>query len=194
MIEKLFKKRLILASKSPRRKELLKNLNLNFEVLVKETADETLPENIPSEKAAGYLAVKKASFYKDEIKQTDAILITADTIVLCNNKIFGKPANYDEAFKMLRSLSGKAHEVITGVALTSMEKQVVFDSTTKVFFKELTDEEIDYYITHFKPYDKAGAYGIQEWIGMTGITHIEGSYFNVVGLPVQKIYSELIIF
>ena len=193
MIENLLKKRIILASNSPRRKELLKNLNLPFEVLVKDVPEESFPPGLENDEAAAYLAVQKASYYMEELKD-DIILITADTIVLSEDRILGKPSGYEEAFNMLKSLSGKAHEVITGVALTTLGKQEIFDSVTKVYFKKLSDDEIDYYITHFKPYDKAGAYGIQEWIGMIGITRIEGSYFNVVGLPVQKLYSELINF
>ncbi len=185
-------KKIILASNSPRRKELLENLNIPFEIKVKNTPEETYPENLLKTEIPEYLAIKKASFYKNETNQSDTIIITADTIVYCENRILGKPKNYDEAFKMLKLLSGRAHEVITGVAITSKNKQVVFSSVTKVFFKELTDDEIDYYIQAFKPYDKAGAYGIQEWIGMVGIKKIEGSYYNVVGLPVQKLYSELL--
>jgi len=194
MTDILFNKKIILASNSPRRKELLTNLKIPFKVIVKQDLDETLPEDIKTEDAAKYLAEKKASFYNDVIQEENTILITADTIVLNNKKILGKPSGYEEAFDMLRSLSGKMHKVITGVAVTSPEKQTVFDSMTKVYFKELTNNEIDHYIMNFKPFDKAGAYGIQEWIGMIGITKIEGSYFNVVGLPVQKLYSELIKF
>ena len=185
-------KKIILASNSPRRKELLKNLNIPFEIKVKNTPKETYPENLLKAEIPEYLAIKKASFYKNEITRSDTIIITADTIVYCENRILGKPKNYNEAFEMLKLLSGRAHEVITGVAITSKDKQVVFNSVTKVFFEELTDDEIDYYIQAFKPYDKAGGYGIQEWIGMVGINKIEGSYYNVVGLPVQKLYSELI--
>ncbi len=184
-------KKIILASNSPRRKELLENLNIPFEVKVKDTPDETYPDTLSKIEIPEYLAIKKASFYRDETEQPDTILITADTIVHCDNRVLGKPEDYNEAFEMLKLLSGKAHEVITGVAITSKEKQTVFNSVTKVFFKELTNDEIDYYINAFQPYDKAGAYGIQEWIGMVGIEKIEGSYYNVVGLPVQKLYSEL---
>ncbi len=194
MIGNLLKKRIILASNSPRRKELLRNLNLPFDVLVKDVPEESFPPGLENDEAAAYLAVQKASYYMDLLYKDDIILITADTIVLCEDRIMGKPSGYEEAFNMLKSLSGKVHEVITGVALTTPGKQEIFDSVTKVYFKDLSDEEIDYYITNYKPYDKAGAYGIQEWIGMIGVTRIEGSYFNVVGLPVQKLYSELIIF
>ena len=169
----------------------MENINIPFEVKVKDTPDETYPDTLSKIEIPEYLAIKKASFYRDETEQPDTILITADTIVHCDNRVLGKPEDYNEAFEMLKLLSGKAHEVITGVAITSKEKQTVFNSITKVFFKELTNDEIDYYINAFQPYDKAGAYGIQEWIGMVGIEKIEGSYYNVVGLPVQKLYSEL---
>jgi len=184
-------KKVILASNSPRRKELLKNINIPFEIKVKDTPDETYPNNLTKTEIPEFLAIKKASFYNDETEQPGTILITADTIVYCKNRVLGKPENYEEAYDMLKLLSGKEHEVITGVAITSKEKQIVFNSVTRVFFKELTNNEINYYIRTFKPYDKAGAYGIQEWIGMVGIEKIDGSYYNVVGLPVQKLYSEL---
>ncbi len=191
MLENITSKRLVLASNSPRRKEMLKNLKLSFIVKVKNTPEESFPEKLKKEEIPEYLSIKKASFYTDEINQPDTILITADTIVYCDNHILGKPKNYEEAFAMLKLLSGKSHEVITGVAITSINKQKVFHSITKVFFKNLANDEIDYYIKTFKPYDKAGAYGIQEWIGMVGIEKIEGSYYNVVGLPVQKLFTEL---
>jgi len=193
MIGKLHQKQIVLASNSPRRKELLSSLKIPFQVVVKNT-DETVKDGISAEETAKFLAVKKASFYNDITKTDNTILITADTIVLTDDTILGKPRSYEDAFDMLKALSGRSHKVITGVALTSAKKQVVFDAVTTVHFKELSDEEIDFYITNFKPFDKAGAYGIQEWIGMIGITRIEGSYFNVVGLPVQKLYSELIKF
>jgi septum formation protein len=193
MIEKLHQKQIILASNSPRRKELLSSLKIPFQVVVRNT-DEFVTESISAEETAKFLAVKKASFYNDITNVENTILITADTIVLVDKKILGKPASYNDAFNMLRSLSGRPHKVITGTAITSAKKQVVFDAVTTVYFKKLSDVEIDFYITNFKPFDKAGAYGIQEWIGMIGITRIEGSYFNVVGLPVQKLYSELIKF
>ena len=193
MIEKLHQKQIILASNSPRRKELLSSLKIPFQVVVRNT-DEFVTESISAEETAKFLAVKKASFYNDITNVENTILITADTIVFVDKKILGKPASYNDAFNMLRSLSGRPHKVITGTAITSAKKQVVFDAVTTVYFKKLSDEEIDFYITNFKPFDKAGAYGIQEWIGMIGITRIEGSYFNVVGLPVQKLYSELIKF
>ena len=184
-------KRLVLGSGSPRRKELLNNLKISFEVIVKNIPDENYPPGLKKNKIPEYLALQKASFYKDITDDPDTVLITADTIVLCDDEILGKPGDYSEAFQMLQKLSDRSHEVITSVALTSKQKQITFSSSTRVFFKKLTAGEIDFYIKEFRPFDKAGAYGIQEWIGMTGITHIEGSYFNVVGLPVQKLYSAL---
>ncbi len=188
---KITSKNIILASNSPRRKEMLENLGIPFIVKVKDTPDETYPDNLTKTEIPTYLATKKASSYIDETNTPNTLIITADTIVYCDNSVLGKPADYNEAFDMLKLLSGKAHEVITGVAITSQKRQAVFNSVTTVYFKKLTDHEIDYYIRTFKPYDKAGAYGIQEWIGMVGIEKIEGSYYNVVGLPIQKLYSEL---
>lgn len=179
---------LLLASNSPRRKELLASLGLTFEVRVKEV-NEDFPEHLKREKVAEYLASHKADAYKSELE--NEAIITADTIVCLRDQILNKPAGYEEAFQMLQSLSGNAHEVITGVCIQTKKQKIVFHDATIVYFKHLTNSEIDYYITHFKPFDKAGAYGIQEWIGMIGIERIEGSYFNVVGLPVQKLYTKL---
>ncbi|MBR8536125.1 septum formation protein Maf [Carboxylicivirga sediminis] len=183
--------KLILASQSPRRQELLSHLNIPFDVMVKEDVEETYPDDIPAHEVPLYLARKKALPYETDCKAGHILVITADTIVCCDEHILGKPADKKEAEKMLQMLSGRAHEVITGVALTSGSKQSVFTVSTKVFFKTLTPQEIDFYIEQYQPFDKAGAYGIQEWIGMIGIERIEGSYFNVVGLPVQKLYNEL---
>ena len=180
---------LLLASNSPRRKELLASMGLQFDVLVKDVEEE-FPEHLQREEIAVYLASHKADQYDAELQ--NQLLITADTIVCLGNKVLNKPTDQAEAFTMLRSLSGTSHEVITGVCLFSSDNKTVFHDTTKVYFKELTDEEINYYITNYKPFDKAGAYGIQEWIGMIGIERIEGSYFNVVGLPVQKLYQQLV--
>jgi septum formation protein len=182
---------LLLASNSPRRKELLTSLGLTFEVRVKEV-QEDFPEHLYREEVAEFLASHKADAYLQDL--SDELLLTADTIVCLGDRILNKPADYEEAFQMLRSLSGTSHEVITGVCLLTKERKTVFHDVTKVYFKELSDSEIDYYITHYKPFDKAGAYGIQEWIGMVGIRKIEGSYFNVVGLPVQKLYEHLVGF
>ncbi|MBD1396126.1 septum formation protein Maf [Pontibacter sp. JH31] len=183
-----FSRPILLASNSPRRKELLAGLGLKFEVRVKEV-NEDFPAHMQREEVAEYLASHKANAYTDDLK--DEVLITADTIVCLGDRILNKPAHATEAFDMLRALSGTSHEVITGVCLLTQEGRTVFHDTTKVYFKELSDEEINFYIQHYKPYDKAGAYGIQEWIGMIGIEKIEGSYFNVVGLPIQKLYQYL---
>ena len=180
---------LLLASNSPRRKELLASLGLAFEVRVKEV-HEDFPDHLKREAVAEYLASHKADAYKNEL--VNEAIITADTIVCLGDQILNKPADENEAFRMLRALSGKSHEVITGVCILTKAVKSVFHDTTTVYFKELTDSEIAYYIQVFQPFDKAGAYGIQEWIGMIGIERIEGSYFNVVGLPVQKLYEQLL--
>jgi septum formation protein len=179
----------ILASRSPRRQQLLRELGLKFDIVVKEYKED-FPSDLSGSEIAEFLAYKKAMHFKDEISHND-ILITADTIVWCCNKVMDKPADYDEAAEILRTISGKTHEVITGVTFLSESGAHTFSETTKVTFDDLTEEDIRYYINEFKPYDKAGAYGIQEWIGLTGIISIEGSYFNVMGLPVQKLYTEL---
>lgn len=179
---------LLLASNSPRRRELLASLGLTFEVRVKDI-HEDFPQHLKRAEVAEYLASHKADHYIADLQ--DEALITADTIVCLEDRILNKPADYAGAFEMLQALSGKVHEVITGVCVLTREQKSVFHDTTKVCFKSLTEAEIDYYIAHYKPYDKAGAYGIQEWIGMIGIERIEGSYFNVVGLPVQKLYIAL---
>lgn len=184
-----FKHRLILASKSPRRQQLLKDAGFDFSVKTKDVAED-FPSTLPASEVAKYLAEKKANAFTNEL-MPDEVVITADTVVIIKDKVLAKPEDKKEAFEMIRSLSGTRHEVITGVCLMSKSKVALFDDTTRVYFKELSDEEINYYIDTYKPYDKAGAYGIQEWIGMIGITKIEGSYFNVVGLPVQKVYEEL---
>ena len=188
-IDELNKYRIILASHSPRRQQLLNELGLRFEVVVRNWT-EKYPGYLKGEKIALYVATEKAKTFQSEIKDNE-IVIAADTIVWCNNKVLDKPAGRDDAKKILREISGNTHEVITGVCLLSSEKLTSFYSSTKVTFTELTDEEIKYYIDNFSPYDKAGAYGIQEWIGIAACSHIEGSYFNVMGLPVQQVYQEL---
>ena len=185
--------KIILASNSPRRKELLAGLGIDFEVKVISGIDESYPDNIPVEKVAEYIASQKAIPYYSMILSNE-LVITADTVVVCDDEIFGKPNNDDDAYRMLRQLSGKTHHVITGVCMTSKEKQRIFSVTTEVSFKELSDEEINYYIKHEHPMDKAGAYGIQEWIGYIGCVGLKGSYYNVMGLPVQRIYEELKLF
>jgi len=181
-------KNIILASQSPRRKELLALLDLKFTIEIK-AVDEVYPDNLNYTQVAEYLAKLKALAFKNI--ENDQLIITADTVVVLEGRILGKPKDKTEAIRMLESLSSKSHQVITGVCLTSKDKQISFSSTTKVFFKKLSSLEIDYYIEHYKPYDKAGSYGIQEWIGAIGITKIEGSYFNVVGLPIQELNEQL---
>ena len=179
---------LILSSNSPRRKELLAGLDIPFEVRVIEDIDESYPDNLPAGEIAEYIAQKKAAAYK---VGNDEVLITADTIVVLDDQILGKPADAEEAKQMLRSLSGKTHHVITGVCLKSRDQQHHFSVISEVTFKTLAEDEISYYVENYKPFDKAGAYGIQEWIGYIGVTGLSGSYFNVMGLPVQRIYEEL---
>lgn len=182
--------KIILASNSPRRKELLSGLNIHFNVLVKDGIDETYPKSTPVDDVSLYLSKLKASAYLQDI-QEDELIITADTVVVVDDNILGKPINKEDATRMLRTISGRMHKVITGVSLTTKFKQRSFKVTTEVTFKKLDDSEINYYISTFKPYDKAGSYGIQEWIGYIGVTSINGSYYNVMGLPVQRIYEEL---
>lgn len=182
----------ILASKSPRRQQLLKSLGVDFRIVIKEV-EENFPENLTKEEIPVYLARLKAKPFFKELRPHE-MLITADTIVWLNGRVMGKPSDANEAKKMLKDLSGNEHQVISGVRLTSSEKFSEFYSTSNVLFKTLTDSEIEHYISVFKPFDKAGAYGIQEWIGLIGITHIEGSFYNVMGLPVQKLYEEIMRF
>ncbi len=193
LLDKFKNTRIILASQSPRRKELIAGLNLPFEVIVREV-DESFPPTMPAEQVPEHLAKLKASAFRNNGFDADSLIITADTVVIIDGEVLGKPNDYDHAFEMLRKLAGRKHIVITGVCLTSGEKQTAFSSSTDVYFKELTDSEIDYYLANYKPYDKAGSYGVQEWIGYIAIERIEGSYFNVMGLPVQRLYEELITF
>lgn len=183
---------LILGSQSPRRKELFAGLNIPFTVEVRETNEDYPREMNPLEVPEFLAALKSVPFNKDF--KDNGLLITADTIVLIDNQVLGKPLDYSHAFEMLRILSGKKHVVITGVCITSANKQVTFSDHTDVWFKNLSDDEIDYYLTHFRPFDKAGSYGVQEWIGYVAIERIEGSYFNVMGLPIQRLYEELLRF
>jgi septum formation protein len=187
--DSLNKYRIILASRSPRRQQLLRELGLNFEIVIKDYK-ETYPEGLGGEEIAQYVARKKAILFRNEISDNE-IVITADTIVWCKARVLGKPLNSEDAIRMLKEISGDTHEVITGVCLYSSSKEKTFSVSTKVTFDRLSEEEISYYVEKFKPLDKAGAYGIQEWIGLIGCSHIEGSYFNVVGLPVQRLYKEL---
>ena len=184
------KYKLILASNSPRRKELLAGLGVPFEVRVLQDIDEHYPENLPVNEVARYIAKEKADAYQ-RIVAADELIITADTVVIVGDEILGKPMDEADAVRMLRLLSGRTHQVTTGVCLLTAEKERCFDVTTDVTFKTLTDEEIHYYVNRYRPFDKAGAYGIQEWIGYIGVTGLNGSYYNVMGLPVQRIYQEL---
>lgn len=183
-------KKIILASNSPRRRELLAGLDISFEVKVIPGIDESYPEDLPAVEVPQYISKAKAYAYLGMIDD-DTMVITADTIVVLDNEILGKPVDDDDARRILHKLSGKTHQVITGVCLTSLDKQRVFAVTTGVTFKQFTEQEIDYYVSHYHPLDKAGAYGIQEWIGHIGVTALNGSYFNVMGLPVQRIYMEM---
>ena len=189
LTEKLKNYRIILASKSPRRHFLLKEAGIDFEVLTIET-EETFPQHLKSYKIPLYLSQKKSEAIDFDFDDR-TILITADTIVWLKNKVINKPENYENAVKMLQTLSGNCHEVFTGVTLKSKQKQISFYAQSKVYFHKLKESEIEYYVEKFKPYDKAGAYGIQEWIGYIGIKKIEGSFYNVMGLPVTMLYHKL---
>lgn len=190
MLNNLKKYRLILASGSPRRRELLTGLGLDYEIKLLPDVDETYPDALQGEDIPLYIAREKADAYKS-LMQPDELIITADTIVWMDGNVLGKPTDEAHAIEMLRTLSGHTHQVITGVCLTTTTFQRSFSVTTEVTFAPLTDEEIDYYVTRYYPLDKAGAYGIQEWIGFVGVEAIKGSYFNVMGLPVQRLYREL---
>ncbi len=191
MLTKKFKNNtIILASGSPRRQELLKKLGLEFKIEVK-SVYEIYPSALKKEEITNYLAKLKVSAFENQLKPSD-ILITADTIVWLNNKPLEKPKNHQQAVEMLKQLSNTSHEVITSVCIKTLQEEKLFFDETTVHFKKLSDEEINFYVDTYKPFDKAGAYGIQEWIGYIGVTKIEGSYFNVMGLPVQKLYEELL--
>ena len=190
MFNNLVNKKIILASKSPRRQELLKGLGLSFKIKTKEI-NEDFPNSIDNSDVAAFLAKKKAESFA---LSNDEIIITSDTTVLLTNSILNKPQNTEEALRMLQRLSGKTHEVCTGVCIKSIEKEIIFSEFTSVTFKLLSLDEIEYYIKHFQPYDKAGSYGIQEWIGFIGVEKIEGCYYNVMGLPISKLYQKLLEF
>jgi septum formation protein len=180
--------RLILASKSPRRQELLRSLEVDFEIRTKDV-DEDFPEDLDPNLVAEFLAIKKSTAF-EELAENE-LLLTSDTTVICNGKILNKAADYNEAFGMVEMLSGKSHEVITGVCLRTKNQRITFSETTRVTFATLTTAEIDHYIKKYQPFDKAGAYGIQEWIGMIGIEKIEGDFYNVMGLPLHRLYRAL---
>lgn len=180
--------RLILGSKSPRRKELLKSLGVSFETQVR-PVDESFPLDLPVTELAEYIARKKASAFED--LGDDELVITSDTVVICNDQAMAKASDEEEAKSMLSMISGKRHQVMTGVCLKTKERIQSFAETTEVVFAEIKQEEIDFYIQQYQPFDKAGAYGIQEWIGMIGIERIEGDYYNVMGLPLHRLYQEL---
>ncbi|WP_291102419.1 MULTISPECIES: Maf-like protein [unclassified Dysgonomonas] len=181
---------IILASYSPRRKELLSGLNIPYEVNTLPNIDESYPDNLIGEDIAIYIAKEKANAYLDQLDD-NTLLITADTIVLLDGKVYGKPSDDTDAKQMLRDLSGKTHQVITGVSITTKEKQESFGVSSEVRFAKLEDDEIEYYVSNYKPFDKAGAYGVQEWIGYIAVEYISGSYFNIMGLPIQRLYREL---
>ena len=189
LVDKLNEFNIILASRSPRRQQLLHELGLKFDVVIKDY-EETYPEGLDGEEIARYIAYEKAASFKNQLSAND-IVIAADTIVWCNKKVLGKPLDQEDAIAILKEISGNTHEVITGVSIRSHSREITFSESTKVTFEVFTDEEIAYYTANYKPYDKAGAYGIQEWIGIIACSHIDGSYFNVVGLPVQRLYKEL---
>lgn len=191
LLEKLTPYTLYLGSQSPRRKQLLEGVGFSFTVLPHLQTNEDFPENILDYEVAIYLAKKKAQAYESYINRKKTILITADTIVSISNNILGKPNNREEAIFMLKQLSGNIHFVYTGVCLKTLDKEISFFDKTEVHFRTLTLEEIEYYVTKYQPYDKAGSYGAQEWIGYVGIEKIYGSFFNVMGLPIQKLYVEL---
>lgn len=190
MLENIKDYKIVLASNSPRRRELLAGLGLDFSVHTLPDVSEDYPEALPTHEIPVFIAREKAEAYRG-LMAPDELLITADTVVIAEGEVLGKPIDDEDARRMLRLLSGRTHQVVTGVCLMTKEKTHAFGVSTDVTFRALTDEEIDYYITHYHPLDKAGAYGIQEWIGYVGVTGLKGSYFNVMGLPVQRLFDEL---
>ncbi len=188
--DKLKDYKILLASQSPRRKMLLEGLDIDFEVCVRSGIEEKIPDGLDKLEIPLFLARHKSSFYEDLLKEK-TIVITADTIVWHNNRELGKPKDYQQAVDMLTELSGSMHEVVTGVCVKSLGKEVAFNALSKVWFRSLNREEINYYLDNYKPFDKAGSYGIQEWLGYAVIEKIEGSFYNVMGLPVQTLYTHL---
>lgn len=191
MLKKILSgRKIILASASPRRKELLGGLGVEFTIDTKNSFEEIAPEGLPYSQYPEYMAKGKShGFHRDLLPRE--ILVTADTMVLCSDEIMGKPTDRADAIRMVQKLQNNRHSVLTGVCIRSLEKEVCFTASTDVFFDELSQEEIEYYVDTYRPFDKAGAYGVQEWVGYAGIKRIEGSYFNVVGLPVQMLYQKL---
>lgn len=190
MLDNLKKYKIKLASNSPRRRELLSGLGIDYEVKLLPGIDETYPSTLTGEEIPVYIAREKANTYRPSM-QPDELIITADTIVYIDGEVLGKPKDKTEAIGMLQKLSGRSHQVITGVCLTTTEFQKSFASVTEVTFDQLSEEDIRFYVEHYHPMDKAGSYGVQEWIGFIGVTGLKGSYFNVMGLPVQRLYQEL---
>ena len=188
MLSNLNKYHIILASKSPRRQELLRGMGVDFTIMTKET-DESFPPEMSLDEVPKYLSLQKSLAFTDEELPADYLLITSDTVVICEGEILGKPKDREDAARMLQLLSGKTHHVVTGVTVRSVEKTESFAVRSNVTFAQLDEEEIDYYIEHCKPFDKAGAYGIQEWIGYVGISGLDGSFYNVMGLPTRRLYQ-----
>ena len=188
MLSNLNKYQIILASKSPRRQELLRGRGVDFEIMTKETPED-FPADLSLDEVPKYLSLQKSLAFTDEELPNDYLLITSDTVVICEGEILGKPKDREDAAQMLQLLSGKTHHVVTGVTVRSAEKTESFAVRSDVTFAQLDAEEIDYYIEHCQPFDKAGAYGIQEWIGYVGISGLEGSFYNVMGLPTRKLYQ-----
>ena len=190
LLDKLKNYRVVLASNSPRRKELLADLGIDFEVRVIKGVDESYPSDLPAMEIAEYISHKKAEAHK-QLMADKEIIITADTVVILDNEVMGKPVDDADACRMLRELSGKTHKVVTGVTITTAQRTSSFSAVSDVEFAELADDDISYYVERYKPLDKAGAYGIQEWIGCMGVRHINGSFYNVMGLPLHRLYAEL---
>lgn len=190
MLDNLKKYNIVLASKSPRRQELLKGIGVDFSILTKEV-DESFPSKLPLIDVAPFLSLKKAKAFEDSELPDNYMVITADTVVIVKNEILGKPKDRDDAVRMMNLLSGKVHKVVTGVTVHTKEKTKTFSVISKVTFETLDNQEVGYYIDNFRPYDKAGAYGVQEWIGYIGVSNVEGSYYNVMGLPTQRLYKVL---
>lgn len=193
MFNKLTAYNIILGSGSPRRREILAEAGVDFHVRVLPDIDESYPADLPCEEVSAFISRKKADAWTGALGAND-IVITSDTTVWIDDTVLGKPADAADAARMLEMLSGRTHHVTTGVTILSQTKRVTFSDTTSVTFKPLSAAEIDYYITHFRPFDKAGAYGIQEWIGMVGVSTIEGSFYNVMGLPIHRLIAELLSF